>query len=102
MTATHDSVADVFNVINSQYDNASDRELARAAAKRVLRKGTADLDVYAKRYHAAQAKRDAAMIELRGAIVAASELGMSEQAIIAECGVARNTVRVALGKNRKN
>lgn len=96
MTATTDEIiAEVFAAIDDHYEG-TDRDRARAAAKRVLR-GTTELETYAERYHAAQAARDTAMAELAGAVHAAVESD-SENRIAKRTGLTRVTVRRMFGK----
>lgn len=89
-------IAEAFAAIDARYDDEEDRTRARAAAKRVVR-GTTELETYAERFHAAQAARDAAMVDLIGGILAAAQT-TSANRLSSITGVNRKTIRTALGK----
>lgn len=80
-------------------DSTEDRERAFSGAAQVIL-GDDTLIGLSQAWQSAKAAERAAMDELRGAVIASSILGMSENAMTNETGIARDTIRKALGKGR--
>lgn len=97
-----DALMDAADMVADTYpseDMGAEREQAFSGAAQVIL-GDDSLTGLASAWKTAKMSERTAMDQLRGAVIASSILGQSENAMATETGITRDTIRKALGKGR--